>query len=106
MSFVLAILRGVLAKLTIHLRHAPEGTKVTVDGEPLGARKVGEAFLIPPGEVKLRAQTDDGRETSRQVSLFVAASAGRCASRADPSEATARACSPASAVAARWSGCS
>ena len=65
----LADLEGVLAHLTIQLRYAPEGTNVTIDGEPLGTRKVGEPILLPPGQVKIVAQTPDGREASRQVTL-------------------------------------
>lgn len=62
-------LEGVLARLTIKLRYAPEGTNVTIDGEALGARKLGEPILVPPGQIKVVAQSPDGREASRQVTL-------------------------------------
>jgi hypothetical protein len=65
----LSDLEGVLAKLTIQLRHAPPGTSVTIDGEAVPASKLGEAILMQPGQVSVVATTSDGREASRTLTL-------------------------------------
>jgi hypothetical protein len=65
----LSELESVLAKLTIRLRYAPVGTSVTVDGEAVPESKVGQALLLPPGQVTVVATTADGREASKTVTL-------------------------------------
>lgn len=65
----LAELEGVLAKLTIQLRHAPEGTSVTIDGEQVPVEKLAQAILLQPGQVNVVAVTSDGREVSRTITL-------------------------------------
>jgi hypothetical protein len=62
-------LEGVVAWLTIKLIHAPEGTTVTIEGEPVDAAKLGEPLLLQPGLVNVVATTPDGREASRQLTL-------------------------------------
>jgi hypothetical protein len=63
-------LEGVLARVTINLRHAPSGTKVEIDGEPLDTSKLGEPILLPPGAVEVTATSPDGREVkSRKLTL-------------------------------------
>jgi hypothetical protein len=62
-------LEGVVAWLTIKLRHAPEGTRVTIEGEPIDPSKLSEPVLLPPGLVNVVATTPDGREASRQLTL-------------------------------------
>jgi tetratricopeptide (TPR) repeat protein len=92
-------LEGVLARLTIKLRYAPDGTNVTIDGEALGTRQLGEPILVPPGQIKVVAQSPDGREASRQVTLtagqdakvelaFVRDDAGQDAPVAEPQSET------------------
>ncbi len=62
-------LEGVLAKLTIKLIHAPEGTTVALEGEPVGAEKLGGPILLAPGPVTVIATDPEGREVSRQLTL-------------------------------------
>jgi hypothetical protein len=63
-------LEGVLARVTIQLRHAPSGTKVEIDGEPLDTSKLGEPMLLPPGAIEVVATSPDGREVkSRKLTL-------------------------------------
>ncbi len=62
-------LEGVLAKLTIKLIHAPAGTTVTLEGETIGAEKLGTPIMLAPGPVTVIATDTDGREVSRQITL-------------------------------------
>jgi hypothetical protein len=62
-------LEGVLGKVTIKLRHAPAGTTVSIDGEAIDASKLADPIVLPPGQIRISAQTPDGRETDRQLSL-------------------------------------
>jgi hypothetical protein len=62
-------LEGVLARITINLRHAPSGTSVVIDGEPLDTAKLGESMLLAPGTVEVIATAPDGREVSRKLTL-------------------------------------
>ena len=65
----LAELEGVVSWVTIKLRHAPAGTSVTIEGEPVEKEKLGRPLLLPPGLVNIVATTPDGREASRQLTL-------------------------------------
>jgi hypothetical protein len=63
-------LEGVLARLTINLRHAPSGTSVAIDGEPVNSSQLGEPMLLPPGAIEVVATSPDGREVkSRKLTL-------------------------------------
>ena len=62
-------LDGVLARLTVNLRHAPAGTTVVIDGEPVPAEKLGQPLLLPPGSIQIVATAPDGSEKSRRLTL-------------------------------------
>lgn len=62
-------LEGVLARVTINLRHAPSGTKVVIDGEPLDTSELGTSKLLAPGAIEIIATAPDGREVSRKLTL-------------------------------------
>jgi hypothetical protein len=62
-------LEGILAKLTIKLIHAPEGTRVSIDDAAIDPAALQEPLILPPGQVTVVATAPDGTEVSRQVSL-------------------------------------
>ena len=68
-------LDGVVGKLVIKLIHAPAGTEVTVDGEPIDAAKLSSPLLIAPGEVAVVATAPDGQVARRQASVMAGQSA-------------------------------
>ena len=62
-------LEGVVARVTIRLRYAPPGTHVDIDGEVVEPAKLGGPIVLTPGLVRITAQTPDGRETERRLTL-------------------------------------
>ena len=62
-------LEGVLGKLVIKLIHAPDGTEVTIDGEPVEAAKLSSPVLVQPGGLTVVATAPDGNVASRLVTV-------------------------------------
>jgi hypothetical protein len=71
----LADLEGVLGKLLVKLIHAPKGTEVTVDGQPVEASKVASPLLVAPGSMAVVATAPDGQVARRQASVNAGQSA-------------------------------
>ena len=68
-------LEGVLGKLVIKLIHAPAGTEVTVDGQPIEAAKLSSPLLVAPGGIDVVATAPDGRVARRLASVTAGQSA-------------------------------
>jgi hypothetical protein len=60
---------SVLGKLTIKLVHAPQGTEVTVDGEPVDTAKLGEPQLVTAGTITVLATAPDGSVSKKSVTV-------------------------------------
>jgi hypothetical protein len=65
----LAELAGVLGKLVIKLVHAPQGTEITIDSEPVDASKLGAPMLVAPGTMAVVATAPDGQVAQRSASV-------------------------------------
>jgi hypothetical protein len=68
-------LEGVLGKLVIKLVYAPEGTEVTVDGQPIDAAKLASPLLVAPGTMDVVATAPDGDVSRRQATVNAGQSA-------------------------------
>ena len=68
-------LEGVLGKLVIKLVHAPEGTEVTVDGQPIEAARLASPLLVAPGLMDVVATAPDGDVSRRQATVNAGQSA-------------------------------
>jgi hypothetical protein len=62
-------LEGVLGKLVVKLIHAPAGTEVTVDGQPVEAAKLSAPILVAPGDFDVVATTPSGDVTRKMASI-------------------------------------
>lgn len=65
----LAELESVLGRLSIKLVHPPQGTEVTVDGEPVPDAKLAEPLFVVAGSVTIEATAPDGRIVRQIVQM-------------------------------------
>jgi hypothetical protein len=68
-------LDSVLGRLSIELVHAPAGTEVMVDGDPVPRAKLAEPVFVAPGSVTVEATAPDGTVARRAVSVNAGQSA-------------------------------
>jgi hypothetical protein len=71
----IAELEGVLGRLRVRLVDAPQGTAVTVDGEPVPAAKLVEPLFVAAGSVTVEATAPDGTVARQVVSINAGGSA-------------------------------
>lgn len=62
-------LEGVLGRLNIKLVHAPAGTEVVVDGEPVPLKNLSEPLFVVAGSVTVEATAPDGTVARHVVAL-------------------------------------
>jgi hypothetical protein len=60
---------GVIGKLEVKLVHAPSGTTVTIDGEPIDTATLREAQLVMPGSITVLATAPDGSVSRKIVTV-------------------------------------
>jgi hypothetical protein len=60
---------GVIGKLKVKLVHAPPGTTVTIDGEPVDTATLPDAHLVMPGSITVLATAPDGSVSRKVVTV-------------------------------------